>query len=540
VRFGVHSVIRARRISSETLPAEGFRVAIKGGDLIHVGNKVLIDRAQTAGPGDVTIGREKIYELGNYYSLASILDTPDMSFSLESFDVSAEFEALLLNKVFTVANGTQTATITGGPTGGDFDLTYDGSTTTALPYNASVAVVQAALEALTNVAPGDLIVSGSAGSVYTIAFTGNATAAPYVAITADATGLTGGTTPAVVISTNAGVGMANGVALNPAKYLPMDIASAFKPGFTAANAYDVIGSVAIPYLALESLSYRFGISDQASQSATLKGDSIYYAPGTTFVEETTGTNTANQVVTVVNPAIVYRGDTTSGPRYALSVSLASGKRLLLGADYTEVATGAGPGFSLAVTVKVAVPTTDAIRITYSSNATATFPQTVHAPVTAVRPAAIKGRNVEIFIGGTQVSNRWTSVQSVNIDWKVTLEKDEELGNANFVSQTFDTPDVNGSVELKPRDYAELYTKICQIAGVTAGEVAGPLTTQPLQLLVVLHSPDTGAILKSIEVPDARFTLPGYSGQAGQGQKISVTFNFESDTGQMLVYKGAKP
>ncbi len=132
------------------------------------------------------------------------------------------------------------------------------------------------------------------------------------------------------------------------------------------------------------------------------------------------------------------------------------------------------------------------------------------------------------------------MQSVNIDWKVTLEKDEELGNSNFVSQTFDTPDVTGSVELKPRDYSELYTKVCQIAGVTVGEVAGPLTTVPLPLLVVLHSPDTGKILKTIEIPDARFTLPGYQGQAGQGQKISVTFNFESDTGQMVVYKGAKP
>jgi hypothetical protein len=515
-------------------------VAIKGGDLIHVANKILIDRAQTAGPGDVTINREKIYELGNYFSLASILDTPDMSFSLESFDVSAEFEALLLNETFTVANGTQTATITGSPTGGTFTLTYAAATTAGIAYNASPAAVQAALEATASIAPGDIIVTGSAGSKYVVSFTGNATAADYTLITASAAGLTGGTAPAVTMTTAEGVGMTEGTALNPAKYVAMDIASAFKPGFTASNAYDVVGSVAIPYLALESLSYRFGISDQASQSATLRGDSIYYAPGTTFIEEFTGTNTASQVVTVANPAIVYRGDTTNGPRYALSVCLASGKRLLLGADYTEVATGAGPGFALDVTVLAAVPATDAIRVMYSSTAAATYPQLSHAPVTAVRPAAIKGRNVEIFIGGTSVSNRWTSVQSVNIDWKVTLEKDEELGNSNYVSQTFDTPDVTGSVELKPRDYSELYAKICQIAGVTSGEVAGPLTTTPLELLVVLRSPDTGAILKSIEVPDARFTLPGYSGQAGQGQKINVTFNFESDTGVMVVYKGEKP
>jgi hypothetical protein len=515
-------------------------LAIKGGDLIHVGNKILIDRAQTAGPGNLTINRTKIYELGNYFSLGSILDTPDMSFSLDSYDVSAEFESILLNKVFTVANGVQTATITGSPTGGTFTLSYGGQTTAALAYNAAAATVRLALEALSNVAPGDLDVQGSAGGPYQIAFTGNPSAVDYTLFTASATGLTGGTSPAINLTTNNGVGMTNGTALDLAKYTPMDITSAFKPGFTATNAYDVIGSAVIPYVSLESISYRFGISDQASQQASLRGDSVYYAPGTSWTEEFAGTNTASQVVTLTHPAIVYNGDTTNGPRYALSVSLASGKRLLLGADYTETPTGSGPGFSVDVTTIKPVATTDKIRITYSSTDAATYPQASHAPVTPVRPAAIRGRNVEIFIGGTNITNRWTSVQSVSVDWKVTLEKDEELGNANFVSQSFDTPDVTGSIDLKPRDYNELYTKICQIAGVTFGEVAGPLTTVPLPLLIVLHSPDTAEVIKTIEVPDARFTLPGYSGQAGVGNKITVTFSFESDTGAMIVYKGSKP
>lgn len=512
-------------------------MAIKGGDLIHVANKILIDRAQTAGPGDVTINREKIYELGNYFSLASIPDTPDLSFSLESFDVAAEFEALLLNRKFTVALGTQVATITGSPTGGTFTLSYGGETTAALAYNAAPAEVQAALEALAGIPAGGVGVTGSAGGFYTIAFTGNATTADYTAITADVTALTGGTTPAITFTTNEGVGMPNGTALNPAAYTPMDIASSFKPGFSATTPYQVVGSCVIPYLSLESLSYRFGVTDTASQSATLRGDSLYYSPGSSWTEEFTGTNTANQAVTVAHPAIVYRGDTTNGARYALGVSTASGKRLLLGADYTEAL---ATGNVLTVTVLAPVATTDAIRVTYSSTDTASFPQISHAPVTAVRPAAIKGRNVEIYIGGVNITNRWTSVQSVNVDWKVTLDKDEELGNPNFVSQSFDVPDVTGSVELRPRDPRELYTKICQIAGVTFGEVAGPLTTVPLPLLVKLHSPDTGAVLKSIEVPDARFTLPGYSGQAGVNQKLNVTFNFESDTGAMVVYKGDKP
>src|SRR3954447_22118081 len=74
-------------------------LAIKGGDLIHVGNQILIDRAQTAGPGQVNIPTDKIYELGNYYSIAQVGDTPDLGFSPESLDLSTSFEALLCGGV---------------------------------------------------------------------------------------------------------------------------------------------------------------------------------------------------------------------------------------------------------------------------------------------------------------------------------------------------------------------------------------------------------------------------------------------------------
>lgn len=49
-------------------------------------------------------------------------------------------------------------------TGGTFTLTFEGQTTGAIAYNASAATVQTALEALSNIAPGDVAVS---------AFTGN-------------------------------------------------------------------------------------------------------------------------------------------------------------------------------------------------------------------------------------------------------------------------------------------------------------------------------------------------------------------------------
>lgn len=96
----------------------------------------------------------------------------------------------------------QTVTITGGPTGGTFTLTYAGQTTAGIAYNANAAAVQSALEALSNVTPGDLVVTGT--GPYTVTF--NVSLGDVAQMTASGAGLTGGTTPdATVATTTPGV-----------------------------------------------------------------------------------------------------------------------------------------------------------------------------------------------------------------------------------------------------------------------------------------------------------------------------------------------
>ena len=48
-----------------------------------------------------------------------------------------------------------------GATGGTFTLTFDGQTTAPIPFNATAAQVQTALEGLSNVDPGDAVVNGN-------------------------------------------------------------------------------------------------------------------------------------------------------------------------------------------------------------------------------------------------------------------------------------------------------------------------------------------------------------------------------------------
>ena len=97
----------------------------------------------------------------------------------------------------------QTVTITGTPTGGTYTLTFSGQTTAGIPYNATAAQVKTALEALSNIAPGDVTVSGGPhpGTVISVTFAGDYLGEDVPAMTASAAGLTGGTTPAVTIAT---------------------------------------------------------------------------------------------------------------------------------------------------------------------------------------------------------------------------------------------------------------------------------------------------------------------------------------------------
>lgn len=57
-------------------------------------------------------------------------------------------------------NAQQTITVTNA-TGGTFTLTFRGQTTTAIPYNATAAQIQSALEALSTIGVGNVSVTGS-------------------------------------------------------------------------------------------------------------------------------------------------------------------------------------------------------------------------------------------------------------------------------------------------------------------------------------------------------------------------------------------
>lgn len=87
-------------------------------------------------------------------------------------------------------------------TSGTFTLTFEGQTTGAVAYNATAATVQAALEALSNIAPGDVMVTGGPlGTAVTVEFTGALKSSNRTQMTATSSLV--GKTAAVTIDPNA-------------------------------------------------------------------------------------------------------------------------------------------------------------------------------------------------------------------------------------------------------------------------------------------------------------------------------------------------
>ncbi len=105
----------------------------------------------------------------------------------------------------TPADGvTEVQLLTPTPTisGGYFTLTFDSVTTAHITWDATIAEIQAALEALSNIGTGNIVCTGddpdpdlatqlSDGGVITMTFAGTMAGLPQVEMIADATNLTG-------------------------------------------------------------------------------------------------------------------------------------------------------------------------------------------------------------------------------------------------------------------------------------------------------------------------------------------------------------
>lgn len=331
--------------------------------------------------------------------------------------------------------------------------------------------------------------------------------------------------------------------------VPMDIISPIKDAW---KVYTSAHGVVIPYLTLENSSYRFELRGNHTQRHTLRGDSYFFVDSPIY-EEFDGDGATTDFAFSKAPAqpYNYQGKTA----YVLGMSVCmpdrTYERMFLDDHYTNTASG----FTLIDPTDA--PAGSVIRVVYGAQGQVMdYPQTVNSlagprtvPAPPVlpgvaegdqKPAALRGRNVDVYIGSTDatpVFTRWTSVQSAEVNWSVTLDKDEEFGNAQYVAQDHDVPECSGSIVVRPRNPQELWDKVYQVTNVVPGEVAGPLTSVTLPMEIRLSDPDDGSRLKTLYIPDARFKPPAIEGRVQQ--KAEPTFEWTSDGGILEVYNGVR-
>lgn len=139
-----------------------------------------------------------------------VTNTPDAPNAVNDGPFTVAANAVLTR---TVANEVQTLTVSGSPTGGTFTLSFGGQTTAPIPFNANAAALRTALESLSTIGAGNVNVTISGGlgrlpgGTATITFQGQLAGQDVALLTADTSGLTGGTNPAIsIVETTKGAG----------------------------------------------------------------------------------------------------------------------------------------------------------------------------------------------------------------------------------------------------------------------------------------------------------------------------------------------
>lgn len=127
------------------------------------------------------------------------------TFTVPLADIHRYLDRSVAPVVQTECDEIQTVSLTGGPTGGTFTLTFGANTTAGIAYNAAASAVQSALTAIASIGANNVSVSGPAGGPWVVEFVGAKADSSKALMTGSGAGLTGGVSPGVsIVETQAG------------------------------------------------------------------------------------------------------------------------------------------------------------------------------------------------------------------------------------------------------------------------------------------------------------------------------------------------
>lgn len=189
----------ALTVDWDTVPSVAVPVALEDGIHVEAGAKYLrygqimaeITASGKYGPYNTGAadGRQTLTKGKCFLINETVLESDSTSEIIGGLEAGRVWRARLM-EVAAYA-----AVITIDATGGTFTITYNAQTTAAIDWNATAAEVQAALEAISTISAGDILVSQN-GMSYTITFHPDVVTVP--PFTTSAAGLTGGASTATV------------------------------------------------------------------------------------------------------------------------------------------------------------------------------------------------------------------------------------------------------------------------------------------------------------------------------------------------------
>jgi len=305
---------------------------------------------------------------------------------------------------------------------------------------------------------------------------------------------------------------------------------------TTGSAGVVAGGHIVPGYYPTRIRYRFGVTDNATQEVELAGGSYYYADGAPIEQFETGDGSTTGFATDED-ALGHRegGEQGTSFRRVFGV-MVDGVLQTRGIDFTETG-GANDASADTVTVEFTeAPANGAdIRFTYFTDAEQAWPQSVHAS-TIVKPGAVRGRNICVYIGSAGAWTRLGGVQAVELEATIDGELEREFCNDEPVGRTINGSDTTGTLTVRAKDKDAFFTMLETFTGVDKAEVFGFLNLTDVQLAIEIQNPKNPAqVLKTLLVDDTIFQIPGTPARVNSPTDFAC--GWESRSGTYKAVKG---